>query len=327
MQAHNLISTRTVRFQAQTMTLSLPSDAGCLYEVGVDLYYNDGAGNPVRITQSGAVAGTPGSIANLLPPASASFVAASATFVLQSAVNTPGNLDGGFIILRNNTANSFGLTLEPPPAMGSDYTIVLPSLPASDAPLIIDSSGNITARTALFPAFSPTGSVTMYAAASAPPGWLICDGSAVSRTVYAALFSVIGVLWGPGDGSTTFNIPDMSGRVPGGTGGTLGGLTTQGGVDSISLSSANLPQHTHSGTTGTESVLHSHTIATTNFAGNGGNQKVASSSGNTGDLTPGVTSAQNVLHTHNFTTDGGPGSRDPFSLLQPYTVINFIIKT
>ena len=58
----------------------------------------------------------------------------------------------------------------------------------------------------------PTGSIIMYGAATAPTGWLECDGSAVSRTTYADLFAVIGTTFGEGDGSTTFNLPDLRGE-------------------------------------------------------------------------------------------------------------------
>lgn len=75
---------------------------------------------------------------------------------------------------------------------------------------------------------APPGAVTAYAGASAPDGWLMCDGSAVSRATYADLFAVSGVLYGSGDGSTTFNLPDLRQRFPlgkavSGTGSTLGG--------------------------------------------------------------------------------------------------------
>jgi microcystin-dependent protein len=59
--------------------------------------------------------------------------------------------------------------------------------------------------------FLPTGMVSPFAGTSAPNGWLLCDGSAVSRSTYAALFAVIGTTWGTGDGSTTFNVPNTSG--------------------------------------------------------------------------------------------------------------------
>lgn len=58
----------------------------------------------------------------------------------------------------------------------------------------------------------PTGSILTYAGSSAPAGWLVCDGQAVSRTTYANLFSALGTTFGTGDGSTTFNLPDLRGR-------------------------------------------------------------------------------------------------------------------
>lgn len=57
----------------------------------------------------------------------------------------------------------------------------------------------------------PSGSITMFAGSSAPAGWMLTDGTAVSRTTYAALFAAIGTTYGSGDGSTTFNLPDTRG--------------------------------------------------------------------------------------------------------------------
>lgn len=142
----NAISLRSVRFQTQGSPLSGPSDLGCLYESGVDLYYNDGSGNQVRITTGGALAGTPGSISGLAPPASASYVSLSSTFVWQSAALTPANMDFASAILRNLTASSKGLTLSPPNAMAADYTITLPALPVGQTKFVsMDTSGNMAA--------------------------------------------------------------------------------------------------------------------------------------------------------------------------------------
>ncbi len=63
-----------------------------------------------------------------------------------------------------------------------------------------------------FAAAVPVGSITMYAANTAPTGWLECSGAAVSRTTYAGLFAAIGTVFGSGDGSTTFNLPEMRGE-------------------------------------------------------------------------------------------------------------------
>ncbi len=59
---------------------------------------------------------------------------------------------------------------------------------------------------------TPIGSIKSFASAATPIGWLVCDGTAVSRTTYAALFAAIGIAWGYGDNSTTFNLPDLRGR-------------------------------------------------------------------------------------------------------------------
>lgn len=144
MGSNNLTDVRSVRFTAQLAPIANPADLGCLYESGVDLYYNDGVGNQVRITQSGGVAGTPGSIANLTPPASASYVSANSTFVWESDTLTPANMDAASYILRNLVASSFGLTLAPP-TLSSDYTITLPLLPASNLPVSVSASGVMSA--------------------------------------------------------------------------------------------------------------------------------------------------------------------------------------
>jgi len=100
-------------------------------------------------------------------------------------------------------------------------------------------------------AFMPIGAIVPYGGATAPSGWLLCHGQAVSRSTYSALFAVIGVAFGNGNGSTTFNVPDMRQRVPrgiqevsGGTPVTLA-MGTAFGADQVTLVKANLPPHTH----------------------------------------------------------------------------------
>ena len=65
---------------------------------------------------------------------------------------------------------------------------------------------------------NPAGAIMMYGGSGAPSGWLLCDGSAVSRTTYADLFAVVSTAYGPGDGSTSFNLPDFGDRYPLGDG-------------------------------------------------------------------------------------------------------------
>lgn len=141
----NLISIRSSRYTSQVSPLALASDLNCVYVSGGELYYNDAAGNQVQMTLNGGVAGSPGSISNLTSPASASYVSADATFVWQSDVNTPANMDAGSFILRNITANSKGLTLAPPNAMAADYTITLPALPGTTNIVTLTNSGALAA--------------------------------------------------------------------------------------------------------------------------------------------------------------------------------------
>lgn len=80
----------------------------------------------------------------------------------------------------------------------------------------------------------PSGAMMAYGGATAPPGYLLCDGSAVSRTLYNHLFATLGTTYGAGDGSTTFNLPDLRQRFPlgkadSGTGSDLG--ATGGTID------------------------------------------------------------------------------------------------
>lgn len=99
----------------------------------------------------------------------------------------------------------------------------------------------------------PTGEVKTFAMAAAPAGFLACDGAAVSRTTYAALFAALGTLYGPGDGATTFNLPDARDRVVLGGGGLFavgasGGTATHdhgGATAGHALTEAQLPAHGH----------------------------------------------------------------------------------
>lgn len=103
-----------------------------------------------------------------------------------------------------------------------------------------------------------TGEIVMYGAGVAPAGWLICDGSAVSRTTYSALFTRLGTVYGAGDGSTTFNLPDLAGRFAFGadSGHDRG---TIGGQETTTLVTNNVPAHTHT-IAHTHQMGHNHAI-------------------------------------------------------------------
>lgn len=148
---NSAIEMQTVRFQAQSPAIPATGvNLGCLFEGPVgggsngDLFYNDAAGNQIQITSGGHVNSGAGSISGLVSPASASYNSVSKTFVWQSDVSTPANLDAASIILRNLVASSPGLTLSPP-TLGGDYTITLPPLPGSNLPVSIDNTGLMSA--------------------------------------------------------------------------------------------------------------------------------------------------------------------------------------
>jgi microcystin-dependent protein len=157
-----------------------------------------------------------------------------------------------------------------------------------------------------------SGQILMWPTASAPTGYLLCTGTAVSRTTYAALYAVIGTTFGVGDGSTTFNLPNYTNRMPYGT--TIG--ATGGSADSIVVS------HTHTATSTVTDPGHNHTIPGNFSTYGGGNSSGANntfnSQPNTNSSTTGVTVATSI----NSTGSSGTGANLP-----PYLGINFIIKT
>lgn len=167
----------------------------------------------------------------------------------------------------------------------------------------------------------PAGTVASFAGSSEPSGWLFCAGQAVSRTTYATLFAIIGTTYGTGDGSTTFNIPDLRGRFPLGKddmGGTSANRVTatqadnlgQGtGAENHTLTTAQMPAHTHG-------VGRSRHVPPpyTGLSWSGLQVNVAADAGNAGDT--GV----------NYLTDS-VGSGGAHNNMPPYITLNYIIKT
>jgi microcystin-dependent protein len=120
---------------------------------------------------------------------------------------------------------------------------------------------------------TPAGAVVMYGGGTAPSGWLVCDGSAVSRTTYADLFSAIGERYGAGDGSTTFNLPGTSTLVPVGiaASGNADGTTVSGSstLNALALGDQSADHaHTITSNAGNQSADHSHTITVANANAN-----------------------------------------------------------
>jgi microcystin-dependent protein len=146
-----------------------------------------------------------------------------------------------------DTSNSNFVAIQAPSNVASDITLTLPSSDgnANDV-LQSDGSGNLS-FTAL-PQAVPTGSVHMMATTTAPSGYLKCDGAAVSRTAFAALFATVGTTWGAGDGSSTFNLPDLRGEF---VRGWDDGKGTDSGRSFASAQSDQNKLHSHTATSTT----------------------------------------------------------------------------
>lgn len=160
---------------------------------------------------------------------------------------------------------------------------------------------------------SPAGTVTGFAGSSAPVDWLLCAGQAVSRSTYSVLFTAIGTTYGSGDGSTTFNLPDLRGRVVAGKdnmGGTAASRLTSpvagstlganGGAQSHTLSVAEMPAHSHNASVGY---------------------------GYPNDMgSPALSYAPTVPSISTLTT-ASQGGGSAHNNVQPTLVLNYIIKT
>lgn len=170
----------------------------------------------------------------------------------------------------------------------------------------------------------PVGSIQAFAGANAPTGWLLCDGSAVSRGNYPDLYNTIGNTYGSGDGSTTFNLPDLRGRMPIGAGNDGTAANNASRTRGDKGGDTRMQSHNHGGTTGNDSPDHAHgpgaglAFLTTSggAASNFGSQIAAA------QHTPGQTAGANARHAHSISTSGSGGAEN----MPPFLVTNYIIK-
>jgi hypothetical protein len=154
---NNATLLRSVRFSLVSPTPAGPADLGCLYIAPPgDLYYTNTGGQAVQLTNGNTVNVISSGLAN--PPASANFV--SGVLVVDANTNTPGNIQGGSFLLGNNVSGSNFLTLSPPSAMGSSYSLVLPALPSSLQFVTLDTSGNLATASSVQGTQIATGSIT-----------------------------------------------------------------------------------------------------------------------------------------------------------------------
>ena len=235
--------------------------------------------------------------------------------------------------------------------------VVLASVPINSSSGNVAISGDLAVAGTITVAggnIIPPGVIWEYGGASPPTGWLACDGSAVSRSTYAALFAVIGSAYGNGDGSTTFNVPNRTNRfgvgagglyARGSTGGSATETTSSAGAHSHTgvtadtvLTTNQLPSHTHTGNTSTTGA-HNHDNVNLPLRSNDFDR------GTTGGGS--LFSIDNIMfvptdgnHFHSFTTDptgSNAGHNHGISVdgvhthtvstISPYVASNYIIKT
>jgi microcystin-dependent protein len=211
---------------------------------------------------------------------------------------------------------------------------------------------------AIQPSVIPPGFMQIFAGPTAPNGWLICDGSIVSRKTYSNLFSVIGTTFGAGNSNDTFSLPDARGRVimgagvgvglnASGTGAISGSALTSRtlgqwlGEETHLLTTAELASHSHAntvsgGSTGSMSANASHTHSgfahpLLKYVGTGGNRADLAGGGAWigTDSSPTTVNTQNTDHTHTFTpsiSNVAAGSDSRHATIPPVLVTNLLIK-
>lgn len=173
------------------------------------------------------------------------------------------------------------------------------------ATIYVDENKNIHALDSIIDSL-PVGSIVLWPSNAAPAGWFICNGDAISRTKYEDLFSVVGISYGPGDNSTTFNLPDFRGRTPVGVNDGTGSvsktfsLTSSGGEITHTLTINEMPSHSH---------------------GISANAHISSQAHSSGEARWPWTDWQEANRA-TWNAGGGQAHNN----MQPYLVVNYIIK-
>ena len=218
------------------------------------------------------------------------------------------------IILQDSSGSPF-VSLKSPSALSGNVALTLPSSITNGGFLQTDGSGNLSFQIV---AGVPSGSVFCMAVATVPSGYLECNGAAVSRTTYAALFAIIGTNYGTGNGSSTFNLPDLRGEF-------VRGFDNGRGADSgrsiASSQGASNASHNHSislsGTTSTKSLTGSVQRISETFNNSGSTSGVFSKQTGFGaNFTPGAPDVNDTgafsidaSHNHTFSASGTSGSQ------------------
>ncbi|MGK7057098.1 tail fiber protein [Bradyrhizobium sp. 1050_B9_N1_2] len=277
----------------------------------------------------------------------------SYTLTTNTGFFSKATMDGAEIALTIHTTNGASPTLNVD-GLGADPIIIDTVSSTTPVPgatlltggvytLVYYNSGNTWRLKDFYqlPFTVPIGGMIDYFGTTAPSGNFVFPyGQAISRTTYATLFGMFSTAYGSGDGSTTFNIPDCRGRVIAGVGNMGGtdagrltaasvnsiGLGGVGGVQTFTITTANLPPYTPSGTIGALSVT------SNNFIANNAGDSSAQNSGDGGAIrgvsvsTGGGVSKVVSTGSTTFTGTAQGGTSTPFALLQPTIIANKLLR-
>jgi microcystin-dependent protein len=212
-----------------------------------------------------------------------------------------GTTSPGYLLDVRGTANVGALTTTGTVTLGSNTNVKITG-GSSGQYLQTDGSGNLSYVTVQG---VPVASIIMYGANTAPSGWLVCDGTAVSRSTYSGLFAVVSNVFGIGDNTTTFNLPDFRGRSPYGVDASQS-ITI--GASSVGKINVNFQTTTATGTSGSTADTNTVTTNTTNST----TDKDVTNAINV------VTGVTPIAHTHTIPA---------LTVSHPAEVVQFIIKT
>lgn len=236
------------------------------------------------------------------------------------ATNFPTSLDSITNPIGSNTLNS--------PSHSSQHTNANDAIEAIQAKVGADNSAVTTSLDYKVRVWNPIGEITIWATSSAPTGWLICDGSAVSRSTYSGLFAVLGTTYGVGDGSTTFNLPNLKGRVVVGRDATDTDFDVIGetrGSKTHVLTVSEIPVHSHAIT------INANTLDMVYDPGSYSSGYISGRDANNDGVIDGTSNTFGMAlqkttdHTHTATAaDTGSGSAH--NNIQPSIVLNYIIR-
>lgn len=212
-----------------------------------------------------------------------------------------------------------------------------PASPASSViRLFMDTTGHLRYKNSAGTSFyvgAPPGSV-FFVAGALPNGFLEADGSAVSRSVFADLFGVTGVTFGIGDGSTTFNLPDLRGRVPAGIDsgglrltaagfGSVGSFAASGGSEVMTILTANLPPYTPAGFIANGAITFPSTVVSQNFGTGSSAAMLTTSIAITGTNMTSVMGPVQASSTFTGTAQGGTSTAT--KNVQPTLILRAVI--